>query len=72
MNDFVPFVPAVKNLIEAVGESEHRLFVSLTEIDYKGLVRILDDLIDVVRDDENHILATVIELVGILIEYYED
>ncbi len=55
MNDFVPLVSAVKNLIEAVGESEHRLFVSLKESDYQELVKILDDLIDVVGDDENHI-----------------
>ncbi len=65
-------VPAVKNLIEAVGENETHLFVSLTESDYQELVKILDDLIDVVGNDENHILATVMDFISILIENYED
>ncbi len=65
-------VPAVKNLIEAVGENETHLFSSLSEHDYEKLVSILDGLIDVVGNDENHILATVMDFISILIENYED
>lgn len=68
----LPLVTAVKNLIEAVGESETHLFDSLTECDYKELVKILDDLIDVVGEDDNHLLVTVMDFISILIENYED
>ena len=33
---------------------------------------ILDDLIDVVGEDENHPLASLIEVIGVLIEKYEE
>ncbi len=65
-------VPAVKNLIEAVGESDTHLFASLTDGDYQELVKILDDLIDVVGENENHLLATVMDFISVLIENYED
>ena len=63
---------ALENLIEAVRESQTHHFASLTDRDYQKLVKILDDLIDVVGDDENHILATVMDFISILIEKYED
>lgn len=65
-------VTAVENLIAAVGESETRLFTSLTDRDYQELVKILDNLIDVVGENENHLLATVMEFISVLIENYED
>ncbi len=65
-------VPAVQNLIEAVGEDEKHLFASLTEGDYQELVRILDNLIDRVGKDENHLLATVMDFISVLIKNYED
>ena len=33
---------------------------------------VLDDLIDVVGEDENHPLASIMEVIGVLIEKYED
>ena len=36
------------------------------------LVAVLDDLIDVVGENENHPLASLMELIGVLIEKYED
>ena len=33
---------------------------------------ILDDLIDVVGEDENHPLASLMEVIGVLIEKYEE
>lgn len=48
------------------------LFVPHTEDEYKRLVEMLDTLIDVVGEDETHPLATLMEIVGVLIEKYED
>ena len=48
------------------------LYVSHTEREYENLVRLLDDLIDKVGEDEAHPLAPLMEVVGVLIEKYED
>lgn len=48
------------------------LFVPRTEEQYERLVRILDDLIDQVGEDETHPLVSMMEVVGVLIEQYED
>ncbi len=51
---------------------EPLLFVPHTERDYDRLVQMLDTLIDVVGEDETHPLASLMEIVGVLIEKYED
>jgi len=43
-----------------------------TEEDYQHLVAFLDRLIDEVGEDESHPLASLMEIVGVLIEGYED
>jgi HTH-type transcriptional regulator/antitoxin HigA len=43
-----------------------------TEAEYRQLVELLDSLIDEVGEDESHPLASMMEVVGILIEKYED
>jgi HTH-type transcriptional regulator/antitoxin HigA len=48
------------------------LFVPHTESEYRQLVSLLDTLIDEVGEDESHPLASFMEVVGILIEKYED
>jgi HTH-type transcriptional regulator/antitoxin HigA len=48
------------------------LFVPHTDIEYRQLVELLDSLIDEVGEDEAHPLASFMEVVGILIEKYED
>lgn len=48
------------------------LFVPHTEHDYDRLVQMLDTLIDVVGEDETHPLASFMEIIGVLIEKYED
>jgi len=40
--------------------------------DYEELVALLDSLIDEVGEDESHPLASLMEMVGVLIEKYED
>ena len=42
------------------------------EKDYQKLVKTLDELIDEVGNDENHVLAPVMETIGNLIENYEN
>jgi HTH-type transcriptional regulator/antitoxin HigA len=44
----------------------------LTHSDYKILVMMLDDLIDVVGQNENHILVSLMDLISEFIETYED
>ncbi len=41
-------------------------------MEYDELVELLDQLIDEVGEDEMHPLASLMEVVGVLIEKYED
>ncbi|MEM7536868.1 MAG: transcriptional regulator [Chloroflexota bacterium] len=47
------------------------IFVPTNESEYNQLVVLLDDIIDVVRDDERHPLVKIMDLIGVLIEDYE-
>ena len=47
------------------------LFVPHTEVEHSRLVALLDSLIDKVGEDESHPLASLMEILGVLIEYYE-
>ena len=48
------------------------VFVPHSEDEYRQLVGLLDRLIDEVGDDESHPLASLMEIVGVLIQNYED
>ena len=48
------------------------LYLPHTEKEYQEAVRLLDNLIDSVGEDENHPLASLMEILGVLIEKYED
>ncbi len=48
------------------------LSVPHTEVDYERLVDLLNELIDEVGEDESHPLASLMEVIGTLIEKYED
>jgi HTH-type transcriptional regulator/antitoxin HigA len=48
------------------------VFVPHTEAEYQRLVTLLDRLIDEVGENESHPLASLMEIVGVLIEKYED
>lgn len=48
------------------------VFVPHTEEEYRRLVALLDGLIDEIGEDESHPLASLMEIVGVLIEKYED
>jgi len=47
------------------------VFVPHTEAEYRRLVSLLDNLIDEVGENESHPLASLMEIVGVLIENYE-
>ena len=48
------------------------VFVPHAESEYQRLVDVLDDLIDIVGENENHALASLMEVIGVLIKKYED
>lgn len=43
-----------------------------SEEEYHRLVALLDSMIDEVGEDESHPLASLMEIIGVLIEKYED
>ena len=57
---------------EAIGLNIPIVFVPHGESEYQQLVEMLDNLIDVVGENENHPLASLMEVIGVLIEKYED
>lgn len=48
------------------------LYVPHDDTEYDRLVEILDQLIDQVGGDETHPLASLMEVIGVLIQKYED
>jgi HTH-type transcriptional regulator/antitoxin HigA len=48
------------------------VFVPHSEEEYGRLVAVLDQLIDEVGEDESHPLASLMEILGVLIEHYEN
>ena len=42
------------------------------DCEYRNLVKLLDRLIDEVGENESHPLASLMEVLGVLIEKYED
>lgn len=48
------------------------LFVPHNEAEYEELVAFLDSMIDEIGEDEAHPLASLMEVVGVLIKRYED
>lgn len=51
---------------------EPTLRVPHNDREYRHLVKLLDRLIDEVGENENHPLASMMEVLGVLIEKYED
>ncbi len=48
------------------------VFVPHTEEEYNRIVALLDTLIDEVDEDESHPLASMMEILGVLVEHYEN
>jgi len=49
-----------------------KVYVPHSEEQYRQLVELLDSFIDEIGEDEAHPLASLMEIVGVLIEKYED
>ncbi len=65
------FAAALSILNNAIDKFQDNTIVALTENDYEQLVVLLGELMDVVRDDEDHLLAPLMQFVFGLIENYE-
>lgn len=61
-----------KNVIAVWPTVSPYVYVPHTDLEYEQLVAFLDELIDQVGEDENHPLASLMDVVGTLIEKYED
>ncbi len=62
----------IKTTINAWSSLTNNIFVPHTEDEYDQLVIVLDNLIDEVGEDESHPLASLMEIIGVLIESYEN
>ena len=62
----------VSKTVNAWSSLADTVFVPHTEAEYDRLVSFLDRLVDEVGQDESHSLASLMEIVGVLIEKYED
>ncbi|MFK0733281.1 MAG: hypothetical protein ACFKPT_05840 [Gloeotrichia echinulata GP01] len=61
----------LEQTITAWSSIAENVFAPHTEEEYEHLVEILDCLIDQVGEDETHPLASLMEVIGVLIENYE-
>jgi len=61
----------VKRAANAWSSLSGAVFVPHTEAEYNRIVALLDRLIDQVGEDENHQLASMMEVLSILVERYE-
>ncbi len=59
-------------ITETLTQSTEFIYVPTTEAEYEQLVELLDSITDIVRDDETHPLAKTMDVIGVLIEDYED
>jgi HTH-type transcriptional regulator/antitoxin HigA len=65
-------MPTVERTINGWTPLADTLIVPHTEAEHERLVAMLDELIDTVGEDEDHLLAGLMETVGVLVENYED
>lgn len=57
--------------VNAWSTLSENVFVPHTEEEYNRIVALLDSLIDEIGEDESHPLASLMEVLGVLIEKYE-
>ena len=62
----------IEKAFAAWPQVEPALHVPRNDREYRQLVKLLDRLIDQVGENENHPLASLMEVLGVLIEKYED
>ncbi len=62
----------MEKAFQAWPQVEPALRVPHNDREYRQLVKQLDRLVDEVGEDENRTLASMMEVIGVLIEKYED
>ena len=62
----------IQKALAAWPQVKPAIYVPHTEREYRQLVKLLDFLVDEVGEDENHPLASFMDVIGVLIEKYED
>jgi HTH-type transcriptional regulator/antitoxin HigA len=65
-------VAELENVTKAWPRISRAVRVPHTESDYRELVELLDGITDEVGEDEDHPLASLMDVLGVLIEKYED
>lgn len=63
-------VDKIKKAVNVWSSISEIVYVPHTEEEYQKLVKLLDSLIDEVGEDETHPLASLMEIIGVLIEKY--
>lgn len=63
--------PDIKKSLNAWPSVAKTVFVPHSEEEYDRMVALLDGLIDEVGEDETHPYASLMEILGVLIEHYE-
>jgi HTH-type transcriptional regulator / antitoxin HigA len=62
----------IEKAVDAWAPLAGTIFVPHTEEEYNRIVGLLDELIDEVGENESHPLASMMEILGVLIEHYEN
>lgn len=62
----------LNEIVHAWSSLAGKVYVPHSEEEYGQLVALLDSLIDEVGENETHPLASLMEILGVLIEKYED
>ena len=62
----------MEKAIQAWPQVEPALHVPRNEREYRQRVKLLDRLVDTVGENEKHPLASLMEVLGVLVEKYED
>lgn len=62
----------ISKTADAWSSLANKIYVPHTEDEYRQLVSLLDSLIDEIGENESHPLASLMEIVGVLVEKYED
>ena len=65
-------VAELENVTKAWPPISRAVRVPHTDADYRDRRKLLDRLTDEVGEDENHPLASLMDVLGVLIEKYED
>jgi len=67
----LPMIPDIQKFANAWSSLSDDIFVPHTGAEYNRIIALLDHLIDEVGEDENHPLASLMEVLSVLIERYE-